>query len=119
MTRQAVKVERSKQIRPPLERAIRLMVEEGSTLSEAAQTAGLVEESLRKALVKPHVKAFRTGVTRAWLDNQASRGFVKAVALMDGAESQKLQLESAKLLIGAAGMLEPERASTGSGSVMV
>ena len=103
-----VKVRR-KQIRAPLERAIRLMIEDGRTLSEACQVAGLQEESVQKALRKGHVKAFCSSLKREWMTGQTFRSWSTVEKLRDNSPSDKVRLESAALFIRAAGDLEPER----------
>lgn len=100
---------RRKQIRAPLERAIRLIIENGRTLPEACDTAGLQEESVQKALRKEHVKAFCASVKREWMTGQTFRSWSTVEQLRDGSASDKVRLESAALFIRAAGDLEPER----------
>ena len=100
---------RQKQIRAPLERAIRLMIEDGRTLSEACQAAGLQDESVQKALRKEHVKAFCASVKREWMTGQTFRSWSTVENLRDHSASDKVRLESAALFIRAAGELEPDR----------
>lgn len=108
MTTAVARKERTKQIRAPLERAIRLMVEEGRTLVDAAEISALQEESLRKALRKPHVAVFVSSLRREWLSGQTLQSFHKISALRDGAQSEKVQLDACKTIITAAGELAPE-----------
>lgn len=108
MTVPAVKKERAKQIRPPLERAIRLMVESGRTLLDAAQMAELKEESLRKALAKPHVKAFVSSLRREWLAGETLQSWHTVSELRKQSQSDKVRLDAAKTVIGAAGELASE-----------
>lgn len=100
---------RRKQIRAPLERAIRLIIEDGRTLPEACQVAGLQEESVQKALRKEHVKAFCSSLKREWMTGQTFRSWSTVEKLRDTSASDKVRLESAALFIRAAGDLEPER----------
>lgn len=100
---------RRKQIRAPLERAIRLMIESGRTLPEACKIAGLQEESVQKALRKEHVKAFCASTKREWMSGQTFRSWSTVEKLRDTSASDKVRLESAALFIRAAGDLEPER----------
>lgn len=108
MTVPAVRKERSKQIRAPLERAIRLMVEDGRTLSEAAKMAELKDESLRKALAKPHVKSFVSSTKAAWLAGETLVSWKTVTTLRDASQSDKVRLDAAKTVIGAAGELSSE-----------
>ena len=108
MTVPAAKTERSKQIRAPLERAIRLMVEDGRTLSEAAKMAELKDESLRKALAKPHVKSFVSGIRREWLSSETILSWHTVSELRKGAQSERTRLDAAKTVITAAGELASE-----------
>ncbi|PZO04678.1 MAG: hypothetical protein DCF29_10100 [Alphaproteobacteria bacterium] len=109
MTVPAVKTERSKQIRAPLERAIRLMVEDGRTLSEAAQMTEYKDESLRKALAKPHVKSFVSSVKATWLSGETLLSWKTVTTLRDKSQSDKVRLDAAKCVIGAAGELASEQ----------
>lgn len=105
----APRKERKQQIRPALAEAIVQMVERGRTISEAAELAGLQEESLRKALAKPHVKAHVAGVARAWKAGETFQSWHTVSRLRKDAESEKVRLDAAKVFITAAGELEPER----------
>lgn len=89
------------------------MVEDGRTLSEAAQMAALQEESLRKALRKPHVAQFVTGLRREWLAGQTILSFHKVAELRDDAQSQKVQLDACKTILQSAGELQPTERDTG------
>lgn len=108
MTVPTAKTERTKQIRAPLERAIRLMVEDGRTLSEAARMAELKDESLRKALAKPHVKAFVASLRREWLAGETLQSWHTVSELRKQSQSDKVRLDAAKTVIGAAGELASE-----------
>lgn len=93
-------------IRPALATAIRLIVEEGHTQADAAQAVGMNPVSLSLALKKPHVKALRDGVKRAWLDNKTGKAWLTVAALAENAASEDVRLKAAKLFLEAAGELE-------------
>lgn len=99
------------QIRPALRTAIALIVEEGLTTAEAAERVGYQAESLYKALCKPHVRAYRAGVKRAWLEGETSQSWSRVVRLAKGAQSEKVQLEANRTILGAGGELQPETAA--------
>lgn len=109
MTDIAPRPERSPQIRPRLREVCRLIVEQGLTLGQAAESAGMAYESARVALHKPHVRQYLTGLKRERLGVETIRSFHRATELRDTAQSEKVQLDAAKLIMTAAGDLAPER----------
>lgn len=85
-------------IRPALKEAIRLMVEEGCTLGDAAQKTSYQIHSLKCAFKKPHVAAYKTGVLRAFVEGEKDRSFQKMVYLRDHASSERVQADMAKTI---------------------
>lgn len=83
-------------ITPQLKAAIHALVHMGQTVKEAAVTAGYREESLRKALKKPHVQAYKSEVFRAMFDSEKERSFLKMVELRDKAKSERVRADMAK-----------------------
>lgn len=79
--------------------AITLIVHEGLTVNEAAKRTGYQWESLAKALLKPHVRAFKSDVKRAWLSSETERAYLVAARLARGAASEDVQLKAARLFI--------------------
>jgi hypothetical protein len=102
-------------IRPALATAIRLIVEEGHTQADAAQAVGMNPVSLSLALKKPHVKALREAVKRAWLDNETGKAWLTVINLSNGAASEDVRLKAAKLLLEAAGELDGGRSDGDKG----
>lgn len=86
-------------IRPALDTAIRLMEEEGYTLADAAKSVGYRTHSLTQALRKPHVRAHRASVKRAWRESESSKAWVTMARLASGAASEDVKFKSAKFLI--------------------
>ena len=109
MTIPAGKKTRSPQVRPRLREALRSMVYDGHTITQAAQKAGMQYESLRIALQRPHVQAALTSLKRERLGLESLRSFHKVTELRDGAASEKVQLDASKVIMTAAGDLEPQR----------
>jgi hypothetical protein len=95
-------------IRPALETAIRLIVEQGYTIADAAKSVGYREHSLIQALHKPHVRAFRAGVKRAWLDSQTSKAWLTVADLAANAASEDVRLKASRTFLDAAGELTPD-----------
>ena len=93
-------------IRPALATAIRLIVEDGLSQVDAAAAAGMSQVSLSIALKKPHVKALRAAVKRAWLDNQTGKAWLTVARLADSAASEDVRLKAARLFLEAAGELD-------------
>ena len=96
-------------IRPALDTAIRLIVEEGRTQADAAKAVGMNQVSLSLALRKPHVIALRAAVKRAWLDSKTDKAWVTLANLADNAASEDVRYKSAKLFLEAAGELDGGR----------
>ncbi|WP_374387120.1 hypothetical protein [Brevundimonas sp.] len=94
-------VVRKGRISPALRTAITLIIHEGLTVREAAIRAGYQYESLQKALLKPHVRAFRADVKRAWLDSQTERAWIVAAQLQMQSASDDVRLKAAKVFIEA------------------
>lgn len=109
MTVPAANPTRSPQVRPRLREALRSMVYEGHTITQAAENAGMTYESVRVALQRPHVQAALTSLKRERVGLESLRSFHKVTQLRDGAASEKVQLDASKVIMSAAGDLEPER----------
>jgi len=85
------------------------MVYDGLTIGEAAEKAGMSYESVRVALHRPHVQAAVASLKRERLGLESLKSFHKVTQLRDGAASEKVQLDASKVIMTAAGDLEPER----------
>lgn len=92
---------RKGRVSPALRTAIVLIVHEGLTVADAAKRTGYQTESLSKALIKPHVKAFRLSVKRAWLASQTERAWLTVSDLAMQANSEDVRLKAAKVFIEA------------------
>jgi hypothetical protein len=103
-------------IRPALSTAIQLIVTEGLTISDAAQRVGMARESLSRALIKPHVRALREAVKRAWLSSETDKAWLTVAALASGANSEDVKLKAAKVILEAAGELGGPSADAISGA---
>ncbi len=86
-------------IRPALDAAIRLLEEEGYTIADAAQAVGYKTHSLTQALRKPHVRAHRAHVKRAWREGETAAAWITMTKLARKAMSEDVQFKSAKFLI--------------------
>lgn len=119
MTVPAVKKTRKPQIRPLLAKALGHLVNDGMTIHQAAESAGMTYEAVRLALAKPHVRAELLSVKQARLELETLRSWDKVAKLRDGAESQKVQLEAAKVHLTASGDLTGERSHAPVASVAI
>ena len=99
---------RKGRIRPALMTAIRLIVEQGLSQVDAAQRVGMKQESLSKALHKPHVKVALAGVKRAWLESQTSKAWLTVANLAESAVSEDVRLKASRTFLDAAGELTPD-----------
>lgn len=96
---------RKLQIREPLQQAIRLIEEEGVSIKDAALSVGYAEASLILALTKPHVKSFRAGVKRAWMQARTTKAWHNIAELADKAKSEDTRLKANKTFLEASGEL--------------
>lgn len=92
---------RKGRVSPALRTAITLIVHEGLTVADAAKRTGYATESLAKALMKPHVKAFRADVKRAWLASKTERAWLTVADLAEQGNSEDVRLKAAKVFIEA------------------
>lgn len=95
-------------IRGRLREAIELMVYEGLVRKAAAERAGMTDHSLRCALNRDHVRAFRTSLFRAMVNAEAERSVAVMVQLRDTSSSEHVRLEAAKQLAALGGVKPPE-----------
>ncbi len=102
-------------IRPALATAIRLIIEDGLSQADAAKRVEMRQESLSVALRKPHVKAFRDAVKRAWLASETDKAWLTVTGLATGAASEDVRLKAAKVLLDAAGELSGGKGQGDSG----
>lgn len=96
---------RKGRISPALRSAITLIVSEGLTVADAATRTGYKAHSLTQALKKPHVRAFRASVKRAWLDSRTEQSWVGLAKLADHACSEDVRYKSHRTFLEAAGEL--------------
>lgn len=99
---------RKGRISDALRSAIVLIVHDALTVAEAAERTGFKSQSLAKALLKPHVRAYRADVKRAWLASKTSKAWLVVANLAESAGSEKVQLEAARTILQASGELSPD-----------
>lgn len=104
-----IKKPRARQIRPPVETAIQLIVTRAVTIAEAAESVGMQAPSLAKALRRPHVSERVTRVRREWMESQTSKAWLTVADLAAGAASEDVRLKSCRTILEAAGELGPNR----------
>ena len=106
------KRENPKRISKKLKHAIKLVVVNGLTQRAAAQKAGIREETLSRALKRPHVMRYRDELIISQIKELAGEGLGKLGDLIRNARSEKVRLEAIKDVLDRAGY-GPERSSTG------
>jgi hypothetical protein len=79
--------------------AIEAMVFEGKKRKEAAEIAGITDEAMRQALLKPKALAFLNECMEVLRTSARPRALHKMVDLLD-AKTERIQFESAKYLDG-------------------
>lgn len=92
---------RKGRVSPALRTAITLIVLEGLTIPDAAKRTGYKTQSLEKALLKPHVKAFKSSVIHAWRQSKTERAWLTVADLAESACSEDTRLKAAKVFIDA------------------
>ncbi len=90
---------RKGRINPALRTAIALIVEEGTSQADAARRVGMKAPSLTIALKKPHVRAYKSDVMRAWLESKTERAWLTVANLAETGASEDVQLKAARFLI--------------------
>lgn len=96
---------RARQIRPPVEAAIQLIVTRAVTIAEAAESVGMKGRSLAKALRRGHVADRLACVRREWMESQTSKAWVGVAELADRACSEDVRLKALRTILEAAGEL--------------
>jgi hypothetical protein len=83
--------------------ALRYMVEEGLSRSEAAEKAGLRDNSLYVAMRRPETLAFRTELMNVLRSSASSRSLARVDDLASNAASEHVRLAASELLLGLDG----------------
>ena len=107
-------------IRKPLRMALEKMVNEGLKRAEAAKAVGMTDHSLREALRRPHVQAYRRALMDELRTSEGHRSYLKLTELREKAASEHVQMESAKFVAGVSGISPVQKQEvTHSGQVQV
>lgn len=80
--------------------AIQYMVRDGLSRKQAAEKAGIKDDTLYKAFLNPEVRREYEAQIDVLRTSERARNIHKAAQLRDEAESEKVQLDSAKWLHG-------------------
>lgn len=89
--------------------AVEQMVDHARNRAEAAQIAGITDDALYRALLKPEVQAYRNDRMRVLRTSEASRTIARAARLADKAESEHVQLQANTWLAGLEGLSPVQR----------
>lgn len=100
---------RSRRISARVREAIRIMVEEGLNRSEAAERAGLKDNSLYVALRRPEILALRRELMEVLRASAASKSIARVDKLASDAASEHVRLAANELLLGLAGHVPMKR----------
>ena len=98
---------RARQIRPPVEAAIQLIVTRGATIRDAASDVGMKPKSLAIALRKPWIADRITAVRHEWFTSKTFEAWVGMADLAANAVSEDVRHKSLKVFIERAGELLP------------
>lgn len=110
---------RKLQIREGLAEAIRLIEEEGVSIKDAALSVGYLQNNLVAAMAKPHVKAYRARVKRAWLQARTTKAWHNIAGLADNAKSEDVKMKANKVFLEAAGELGAADRGDGRPSTLI
>lgn len=100
---------RKRHIRPALRDALSLIVTEGRSITEAAQTVGMARETLSKALKKPHVIEAKADLVRAWRASRTEKAVLTVADLAVNATSEDVRLKASRTWLELVGELGPNR----------
>jgi hypothetical protein len=106
-------------IAPALRSAIKLIVEEGYTIADAAKAVGYQTHSLTQALHKPHVRALRASVAAAWRASETEAAWHIVSGLAKGSPSDDVRLKAARTVLEAAGELRPKADEPGLSRTLI
>lgn len=110
---------RAKRVGEALASAIRYIEEKGYSVSQAAEATGYKAQSLHNALGKPHVKAFRADVKRAWRESESPKAWNRIVKLSENAGSEKVKLDANKTILTALGDLASDEGGAPSSVALI
>jgi hypothetical protein len=97
--------ERTPRVPPKVREAIRLLVEgDCKTIAAAGRRVGLSREYLSRALHQRHVSAYLIDKIQRHVAVGGARGAARMVKLVDAAKSEHVQFDSARFLLGVAGV---------------
>lgn len=89
--------------------AIDRMVHDAQKRPEAAKTAGLTDDALRKAMHKPEVLAYLNAQQGVLRTSARARSIARVDNLADDSESDHVKLEANKFLLGIEGITAAQR----------
>lgn len=102
-----------------LKRAIRHMVNKGVTQEKAAEHVGIARETLSRNLQKAHVRAYRDEVAQELIRENGIKGAQKVGQLINGARSERVQMEAAIDAQNRAGFVHEKDVDAGAPPVIV
>lgn len=85
-------------------RLVEEMVHNALSRTEAAQRAGMTDDAARKALKRPHVKAYYNQAVADVRENAAQRAYLKIAKLSETGESERLQFDASRWVAGVDGI---------------
>lgn len=124
------KGQRVKPYRPPkdpsktrisahLKTAIHEIIHNGRTRAQAAEIAGIKDDTLYRALLKPDVLRYKNEVMRAFRESEIERSFTKMTSLRETAKSEHVQADMAKTIASFDERFQPGQRVTHGGQINV
>ena len=99
--------------------AVYEMIYNGRTRKEAAEIAGIKDDSLYKILLKPDVLRYKNEIMRVFRESESERSFTKIVTLRENAKSENVQLDAAKTIASMDDRFQPGQKITHAGTIGV
>ncbi len=116
---ESTKTDRRRTIRPRVREAVRLIVTEGRSISDAAESVGMHRESLSRALKRPDVVQLREDVRRTWLKSETAKAWNTVAYLAEHAASEDVRHKAARTILEAMGELRPKGDSSTNAQALV
>lgn len=101
--------ERKGRLTAKVRTAIEEIVLRGRNRADAAQIAGMAEDSLYRAMRRPETLAYRTLLLEVLRSGASARTLAKIESLMDCSTSEHVKLQAAQWLAGIDGIVPVQR----------
>lgn len=105
-----------RRLSPRVKEAVELHIQEGYSRTDAAKAAGIKDDTFRRALRLPHVRAYIRQQFAELRETGPARAYHHIRRLADNSESERLQFDASRWIAGVDG-LAPAKTVNISGNV--